>query len=263
MSKKSALLIGCNYLGTALTSDGNIDTIHTFDQFLTERMFVLDSLILCDAGTGPKPTKQNIMEYYENMLNSANKGDVLFLVYAGASQILSKDAVIVPSDYIQNGYINGNDFRSMLDMVPEGVTLFCVSDSVYATAPVSLRYEVTDISTGNLSLKQKVANNRKIPNFSNYNSKQTVIENIPVHETDSSVLFLFGLGDHQLQSGYILWSLIQTMDKMHLHGLQLNHLLTRMQATIRFNDKDINLKLFCGQFMEMNVTFGRFVSGNI
>jgi hypothetical protein len=261
MSKKSALLIGCNYLGSALSTDGCIASVHNFENFLKQRLYVLDTLILCDAGESIRPTKNNILTYFQNLMNSASKGDVLFFVYCGASQKLSKDALIVPCDYLQNGYLSGEEFRNLLDDVPEGVTLCCISDSTYASVPISLRYEVTDISTGNLSVKQLVANNRKIPNFKDYTSKQTVLENIPVHETIGAVLFLFGVGEEK--NGYLLWSLMQTLERMHMHGIQLNHMLTRMQATLRLNDDYTQLKLFFGQFMELNVTFGRFVAGNI
>jgi len=261
MSKKSALLIGCNYFGSALSADGNIQSVHNFENFLKQRLYVLDTLILCDAGDSVKPTKSNIMTYFQNLMNSANKGDVLFFVYCGATQKLSKDAIMVPCDYLQNGYISAEEFRNMMDEVPEGVTLCCISDSTYANVPVSLRYEVTDVSTGTLALKQTVANNRKIPSFKDYVSKQTVLENIPVHETTGAVLFLFGIGVEK--SGFILWSLMQTMERMHMHGIQLNHMLTRMQATLRLNEDSTQLKLFFGQFMELNVTFGRFVAGNI
>lgn len=262
MIRKSALLIGCNYFGSALAMDGCIDTIHLFDKFLMERMYILDTMILCDMGEGVKPTKQNILSYFENMIQASNPGDILYFIYAGATQKLSKEALIVPCDYIQNGYISNNEFRDLLDMVPVGVTLICMMDTTYAASPISLRYEVTDISTGELSLKKEISNRKKIPEFKNYNSKQTVIENIPFHETDAAILFFFGLSEEQ-KNGHILWAFMTIMETMHLHGIQLNHLLTRMQALLRFNDIDSVLKLYFGQFLNLNTTFGRFVAGNI
>lgn len=263
MSKKSALLIGCNYFKTALNLDGCISDIVMLNHFFRERLYILDSLLLCDQGDYIKPTKENILKYLTNFILSAVKSDILFFAYAGASQNLSKDAFIVPCDYIENGYISGAEFRSILDQVPEGVTFFCISDTTYKSNILNLRYEIEDISTGSLIFKKEVSNGKKLCTFSkDYISKQVILENISEHETDASIITIYGILDSQ-KTGNIIWALIQTIENMHFYGIQLNHLFSRLQALIKFNKDATKLKMFNGLYVDLTVTFGRFVAGTL
>ncbi|XVF33785.1 hypothetical protein REPUB_Repub18cG0001000 [Reevesia pubescens] len=139
---KKAVLIGCNYPGTKAELKGCInDVIRTY-KWLTERYGFSeeDITILIDTDKSyTQPTGKNIRRALSDLVRSAEAGDFLFVHYSGHGTRLPAetgedddtgyDECIVPCDM---NLITDDDFRELVDKVPEGCRITIVSDSCHS-----------------------------------------------------------------------------------------------------------------------------------
>uniref|UniRef100_A0A7N0TFS4 Peptidase C14 caspase domain-containing protein n=1 Tax=Kalanchoe fedtschenkoi TaxID=63787 RepID=A0A7N0TFS4_KALFE len=139
---KKAVLIGCNYPGTKAQLKGCINDVTRMRQSLLDRFgFSSDDItVLIDTDDSyPQPTGKNIRQAIQNLIRSAQPGDVLFVHYSGHGTRLPAetgedddtgyDECIVPCDM---NLITDDDFREFVDQVPEGCLLTIVSDSCHS-----------------------------------------------------------------------------------------------------------------------------------
>ncbi|KGN46707.1 metacaspase-5 [Cucumis sativus] len=139
---KKAVLIGCNYPGTKAELRGCINDVKRMRQCLIERYgFSEDDIeILIDTDESyTQPTGKNIRSALARLVRSADPGDFLFVHYSGHGTRLPAetgedddtgyDECIVPSDM---NLITDDDFRQLVDQVPEGCRLTIVSDSCHS-----------------------------------------------------------------------------------------------------------------------------------
>ncbi|MCO5569035.1 hypothetical protein L7F22_022741 [Adiantum nelumboides] len=141
MSKK-AVMVGCNYPGTKAELHGCINDVRRMHKSLIERFGFdeQDITMLIDTDSDyTQPTGANIKRALHDMVANAQSGDVLFFHYSGHGTRLPAetgedddtgyDECIVPCDM---NPINDEDFRELIDKLPNGVSFTIVSDSCHS-----------------------------------------------------------------------------------------------------------------------------------
>ncbi|KAL8033124.1 hypothetical protein ABFX02_13G141700 [Erythranthe guttata] len=139
---KKAVMIGCNYPGTKAELKGCINDVKRMYTCLVERYgFSEDDItVLIDTDDSyTQPTGRNVRAALADLVNSAQPGDFLFVHYSGHGTRLPAetgedddtgyDECIVPSDM---NLITDDDFRELVDKVPEGCQITIVSDSCHS-----------------------------------------------------------------------------------------------------------------------------------
>ncbi|KAG2667036.1 hypothetical protein I3760_15G093200 [Carya illinoinensis] len=139
---RKAVLIGCNYPGTKAALKGCINDVKRMYQCLVDRFGFAeeDITVLIDTDDSyTQPNGRNIRRALSDLVRSAEPGDFLFVHYSGHGTRLPAetgedddtgyDECIVPSDM---NLITDDDFREIVDSVPEGCSLTIVSDSCHS-----------------------------------------------------------------------------------------------------------------------------------
>lgn len=139
---KKAVLIGCNYAGTKAELKGCINDVRRMHTCLVERFGFSeeDIKVLIDSDDSyTQPTGHNIRAALHDLVDSARPGDFLFVHYSGHGTRLPAetgedddtgyDECIVPTDM---NLITDDDFRDLVDKVPEGCQITIVSDSCHS-----------------------------------------------------------------------------------------------------------------------------------
>ncbi|GLJ18592.1 hypothetical protein SUGI_0331110 [Cryptomeria japonica] len=135
-SNKYAVLVGCNYPNTQNELHGCVnDVVGMKSTLLTRFGFGKENIeLLIDTDESyTKPTGENIRKALLNMVGKAKGGDVLFFHYSGHGTIIPihhhKDECIVPCDF---NFLTDEDFREIVNQVPEGASFTMVSDSCHS-----------------------------------------------------------------------------------------------------------------------------------
>ncbi|XP_073149525.1 metacaspase-4 [Henckelia pumila] len=139
---KKAVLIGCNYPGTKAELKGCINDVKRMYSCLVERFGFAeeDITVLIDTDDSyTQPNGRNVRAALNELVNSAQPGDFLFVHYSGHGTRLPAetgeeddtgyDECIVPCDM---NLITDDDFRELVDKVPEGCRITVVSDSCHS-----------------------------------------------------------------------------------------------------------------------------------
>ncbi|KAI3826901.1 hypothetical protein L1987_00961 [Smallanthus sonchifolius] len=139
---KKAVLIGCNYAGTKAELKGCANDVKRMHHCLIDRYGFAegDIKVLIDTDDSyTQPTGLNIRKALSGLISSADSGDVLFVHYSGHGTRLPAetgedddtgyDECIVPCDM---NLITDDDFRELVDKVPQGCTITIVSDSCHS-----------------------------------------------------------------------------------------------------------------------------------
>ncbi|KAL7617748.1 metacaspase-4 [Lactuca sativa] len=139
---KKAVLIGCNYAGTKAQLKGCVNDVKKMHRCLIDRYGFLenDIKVLIDADESyTQPTGRNIRSALSDLIKSAESGDFLFVHYSGHGTRLPAetgedddtgyDECIVPCDM---NLITDDDFRELVDKVPQGCRITIVSDSCHS-----------------------------------------------------------------------------------------------------------------------------------
>ncbi|KAM3731726.1 hypothetical protein ACB098_11G004000 [Castanea mollissima] len=139
---KRAVLIGCNYPNTKAELRGCINDVKRMYQCLVDKYGYSeeDINVLIDTDESyTQPTGKNIRRALKDLVGSAEHGDLLFVHYSGHGTRLPAetgedddtgyDECIVPCDM---NLITDDDFRELVDQIPEGCRLTIVSDSCHS-----------------------------------------------------------------------------------------------------------------------------------
>ncbi|XP_010537828.1 PREDICTED: metacaspase-4 [Tarenaya hassleriana] len=139
---KKAVLIGINYPGTKAELRGCVNDVRRMYKCLVERYGFAeeDITVLIDTDDSyTKPTGKNIRRALSDLVGSADSGDILLVHYSGHGTRLPAetgedddtgyDECIVPCDM---NLITDDDFRDLVDKVPEGCQMTLISDSCHS-----------------------------------------------------------------------------------------------------------------------------------
>ncbi|KAG7587616.1 Caspase-like domain superfamily [Arabidopsis thaliana x Arabidopsis arenosa] len=139
---KKAVLIGINYPGTKAELRGCVNDVRRMYKCLVERYgFSEENItVLIDTDESSiQPTGKNIRRALADLVGSAESGDVLVVHYSGHGTRLPAetgedddtgfDECIVPCDM---NLITDDDFRDLVDKVPQGCRMTIISDSCHS-----------------------------------------------------------------------------------------------------------------------------------
>lgn len=151
MVLKKALLVGINYKNTDNELYGCINDVNNIKNFLTTKCFYHNENIrMLTDDDEIKPTKNNILSSFDWLLENVVAGDILVFYFSGHGSFVRdanrdesdlRDEVIVPIDYMENGFILDDTIMSnLIRKVPANVTLWCFSDSCNSGTVVDLLY---------------------------------------------------------------------------------------------------------------------------
>jgi hypothetical protein len=118
--KKKALLIDILYKNTPYETS-NETSIHNIGKILSEK-FLYDEIIYLEESSDDsnyKPTKQNILNNLENLINNSNELTEIWIHYMGHSTIIIDEKNeycqkgLVPIDYQDNGFIFDSELKKI------------------------------------------------------------------------------------------------------------------------------------------------------
>jgi hypothetical protein len=207
-NKKTALLIGINYTGTEHQLYGCINDVESVKTRLLNNGFLSNNItILTDLETNPnlKPTKNNILREFKQMLANSNPGDLLFLLYSGhGSYIIDKngdekdgyDEVIVPCDM---QYILDDELKTIITQYlnDPNKTLFTMFDCCFSGTILDLKYQYLD----SLNYDQYLENNKN----SNTVGNVYMISGCTEHQTSADAFI------NNKSQGAMTWALLECL----------------------------------------------------
>jgi hypothetical protein len=188
-NRKFALLVGINYKNTVNELYGCINDTNNIRDLLNQKYGYNKFTFLTD-NTNKKPTKQNIIYEFTNLLTNATPGDSLFFLYSGhgtfsadlnGDELDGQDELIVPIDSTSiSNCISDDEFNKIIqDNLKPNVKLFALFDSCHSGSMLDLKYT-----------------------YSNPNSN--VVNNPNVVETVGQVFMISGCKDDQTSSDAVI-----------------------------------------------------------
>lgn len=223
-NNKKALLIGINYINTPYALSGCINDVNRMKDFLTQRDF--NSFKMLTDLSDLKPTKQNILNEFKNMIVNAVSGDILFFHFSGhgsytydrnGDETDGKDEMIISSDI--QGVID-DELKSILsNHMKREVTIVGLFDSCHSGTMFDLKFNYLDSN-----------------NYNNYT------ENDRVSECNGNVIMISGCMDTQTgyeavidnkAQGAMTWSFIESINKTP--NCSWRELLKSMRDTLNNN----------------------------
>ena len=145
-NKKFAVLIGINYVGTSSELNGCVNDANHLKSFLITKCGYLPENIfmLADDGVNQRPTRQNILNSFNLMINKATNEQFteLWLSYSGHGSYITdkngdekdgKDEVLCPVDYNTAGMIVDDlIYSDFVCKLPKTATLFSLMDCCHS-----------------------------------------------------------------------------------------------------------------------------------
>lgn len=149
--KRGALLVGCNYTGTALQLSGCVNDANMTKDILVSRFGWKDSEteVLTDAGA----TRDVILNKLRDLVARAKSGEIneIWFTYSGhgtqvrdvsGDEADGYDEAIVPSDHATAGFILDDEFYEVFtSQIPKGCNAICIFDCCHSGTMLDLTYE--------------------------------------------------------------------------------------------------------------------------
>lgn len=162
-TKKCAVIICINYIGTSNELRGCINDGNNIKKFLTVRAgFDSENIqFLADDGSGIHPTKENIIQSFRTLVDKAtNEGFTeLWLSYSGHGSYVKDengdeadgcDETICPVDFSKSGFIVDDlIYSELVSKLPKGVTLFGLMDCCHSGTIFDLPLIYTSVKRKN------------------------------------------------------------------------------------------------------------------
>jgi len=240
---KKALLTGINYLGTQNELKGCIDDINDIYDRISKKGFT-DIIVLTD-NTVVKPTKQNILNAFTNLLVNSQQGDLLFWGHSGhgsytldtnGDEKTGYDQLIVSLDF---NMISDDELKQLIQKnLKPGVTLFAMFDTCFSGSVLDLKYCYMD------SL-----------NYDNYTENEKELETL------GDVFMISGCTDYQTSAdavingknnGAMTWSLLDSLKKNS--NCSWRDLLKSMRNSLKSSGFDQLPQFSTGKFENIDAT---------
>jgi len=241
IKNNSALLIGINYFKTNYELYGCINDTNSICSLISGYNF--QKITILTDNIEKKPTRNNILEEFKNLLINSQSGDVLLLFYSGhGSYILDKnnnektgkDQLIVPCDF--NGIID-DDLKSIIQTnLKKDVTLVALFDCCHSGTILDLKYQYMD------SLE-----------------KNNYTENANETETTGNVIMISGCSDEQTSSdsffnnknqGAMTWAFLEAFKSEK--NITWRKLLIKMRDLLQKSNFDQIPQLSSGSFLNID-----------
>jgi len=240
---KKALLIGINYLGTSNQLNGCINDINCIQERISQNGF--NSITVLTDDTSLKPTKNNILNAFSNLLVNSQAGDLLFFAYSGhgsydidrnGDEMTGYDQLIVPLDL---DMIYDDELKRIIQAnLKPNVTLFAMFDSCFSGTVLDLKYQYMD----SLNYDNYTENNRQL-------------------ETNGNVFMISGCNDYQTSAdafinnkanGAMTWSLLETLKQKP--NCTWRELLKTMRDLLKTSDFEQLPQFSSGTFENIDTT---------
>jgi len=236
-----SLIIGINYLNTSNELYGCINDAHNLQNYLTNKYnFSSNNICLLTDNTIVKPTKQNILKKYKDLLINAKSGDKLFFTYSGHGsyiqdlnndEIDKKDELLITID---SQAISDDELKSIInECLPDDVTLFVIFDCCHSGTLMDLKYNYL-CENEDLSINEKMS------------------------ETKSNVFLISGCFDEKTSAdayidnkfqGALTWSFLKTINENN--NLTWKDLLINMRNLLKPKYTQIP-QLSSGKLIDIN-----------
>jgi hypothetical protein len=247
INNKKALLIGINYTGSQYQLNGCInDMININSKLISTFGFIQNNILVLTDDTSIKPTKNNILTAFKNLLINSIAGDQLFFAFSGhGSNILDKsgdeqdgyDEMIVTKD-IQS--ITDDDLKILVQQyLKKDVSLFALFDSCHSGTILDLRYQYLD---------------------SNNYDNSTI--NTKTDETNGNIIMISGCMDKQTSAdayinnksqGAMTWSFLETINT--IPGLSWKELVCNMRNLLKTSQYEQIPQLCSGKSIDITSKF--------
>lgn len=253
-STKNALLIGINYIGTQNELYGCINDTKNIQNILQQKFKYNNFNILTD-NTNKKPTKQNIINEFTNLLVNSNKGDSLFFLYSGHGtctidlnndELDGQDEMIVPLDANTiRTCISDDEINQIITKnLKEGVNLFMLFDSCFSGTVVDLKYNYYDID--NITI--------------NTNVSETIGQVFMISgckDSQTSADTYVNLNGKNIYSGAMTFSFLKTIQDLGMN-ITLKTLLQNMRTILKENGYSQIPQLSSGKLIDIDNVFISF-----
>ena len=164
MPRRTALLVGINYRGTADELNGCYNDVVNVATYLRTVLGYAPAAItvLTDGNRGSTfpasvaPTRQNILAGLSALVAGMVAGDEAVFHYSGHGTLVRDtngdeatgyDSCLCPLDYAGGGIITDDDIRTLLvNRVPRGARLYVILDCCHNGTGCDIRYKYEDYS---------------------------------------------------------------------------------------------------------------------
>jgi hypothetical protein len=237
---KNALLIGINYTGTQYELNGCINDANSIYLLLNSLNF--QNIEILTDNTSIKPTRDNIISKFTNLLSKANSGDVIFFSYSGHgsyiqdqnnNEVTGNDQMIIPSDF--NSILDDELKKIIKTNLKSGVTLISIFDCCFSGSVLDLKYQYLDsLDNNNLTL----------------NANET--------DTNGNVIMISGCSDIQTSAdafinnknqGALTWAFLETFN--YQKNLTWKQLLQGMRDLLKSSKFDQIPQLSSGKLIDI------------
>ncbi len=236
---KSALLIGINYLNTYNELYGCINDVNNINELLNKYDF--KSIKIITDNTEIKPTRNNILNDFTDMLINSVSGDTLFLFYSGhgsytidinSNETTGYDQMIIPIDMKP---IVDDELKTIINKyLKKDVLLIALFDSCFSGSVLDLKYQWMDsLESNNLT------------------------ENNNENETNGNVIMISGCSDIQTSAddninnqsqGAMTWSFLQS----YKDDITWRELLKNMREILKNSNYNQIPQLSSGSFFNID-----------
>jgi len=222
-----SLMVGINYRNTNSELRGCINDVNSLKKFLNDNNKVSkDNILTLTDDTALKPTRDNILEKYKELLINSEKGDVLYFTYSGhgsytfdrnGDELDGNDELLVSIDH--KGIIDDELKEIANQYLKEGVTLFVLFDCCHSGTLLDLKYR-----------------------YLTTNDYNEVIVNDKNSETKGDIFFISGSSDSQTSAdayinkkfqGAMTWSFLNSVNSKP--DLTWRELLLKMRELLKNN----------------------------
>ena len=220
-----ALMVGINYKNTQSELRGCINDVNSLKNYFN-RAKNLNENDICTLtdDTTLKPTRENILQKYKELLVNSEKGDVLYFTYSGhgsytldksGDELDGKDELLVSIDH--KGISDDELKKLATTYLKDGVTLFVLLDCCHSGTLLDLKY-----------------------NYLSKNDFNEVIINERNQETKGNIYFISGCRDEQTSAdayinrkfqGAMTWSFLESLKTNN--KLSWKELLLKMRTLLK------------------------------
>lgn len=243
MSKRTALLVGCNYRGTPYELHGCILDVYNMDNML-RTTFSFQTTILTDDSV-VKPTRSNILAALNKIVTEAVSGDVVMFHYSGHGTLVhdtngdeptGQDCAIVPLDLAM---VSDDELRAVVSKAALGVRLIALLDCCHSGTGFDLRYVLREV---------------------NYRALDpTVFATLEYPETNADIVMISGCRDSQTSAeapvdggkvqGALTVCFVRELEKSG-YSISWRNLLRNVYTRLRDNAYDQIPQLSSGRGMD-------------
>lgn len=243
MIKKSALLIGINYIGSDLELNGCINDVHNIKKLLLKSGYDEDDITIITDETEYKPTRKNILRCILELIITGNKE--LFLHYSGHGSYVSdldgderdgNDECLVPLDYEESGMISDDEIRGILQLLSKDQKMFVLMDCCHSGSNMDLAY----------NLYQRYGRDDFI-----------MVCDSKLRKTQGQVIMISGCQDHQYSSdalikGEFAGAMTASFLEVYRRGIRYGSLITKMRDHLKKENFDQIPNLSSGRDLKLS-----------